>query len=198
MRVAALLITISACGFRVQGQDPATDDAKRDSGGSDGTPGGDAPSDAATDAPIDARVCPPPPAGCTTFSCGSSSSCYYLCGQGNSDRWVDARDFCTDQNIGCLVTVDDADENNCLLGNTGAAFPYLVWLGWFQASGASEPADGWGWQCGTSSYVAGNWGMPYGEPNNVGGNEDCGALSGLGAWIDGDCNTPLRWVCELP
>lgn len=197
MRFTLLFIAISACGFSVQGQGPV-DDAKRDSAGGDGLPPADGANDAAIDAPIDARTCPPPPAGCTSFACGGTSSCYYLCGQGNVDRWADARDFCSDQNLGCLVTINDMDENNCILGNTAPVFPSLVWLGWVQASGGSEPGDGWGWQCGSSSYVAGNWGATLGEPNNVGGNEDCGAMGGLGAWIDGDCNTPLRWVCELP
>jgi hypothetical protein len=61
--------------------------------------------------------------------------------------------------------------------------------------GVDEPAGGWGWQCGSSSFVAGNWGQF--EPNNQ-GNEDCGAMGSGGSWADGDCGSSLRFVCELP
>ena len=75
-------------------------------------------------------------------------------------------------------------------------FPNLLWIGYVQAAGSAEPAGGWGWQCGTSSYVAANWGSF--EPNDTGGNEDCGTVNDGGAWIDAACNTSLRYVCERP
>ena len=202
VRGAPLLLVFVACGFSVNGQGPVSDDAPRDGAGGEGSGSDagviDAPPDAPVDAPIDARTCPAAPSGCTVFQCPSSSSCYYLCGQGNKDSWTDARDSCTDNQLGHLATIDDDAENTCLAQMTQPGFPDIVWFGWVQASNGSEPAGGWGWEFGTSTYTAPNWGMPLGEPNNVGGNEDCGAMITLGAWIDGGCNTQARFVCELP
>jgi hypothetical protein len=65
-----------------------------------------------------------------------------------------------------------------------------------QASNGTEPAGGWAWQCGTSSFLAGNWGSF--EPNNEGGQEDCGLMSNNGSWLDGACDTMARYVCEFP
>ncbi|MBK7072675.1 MAG: C-type lectin domain-containing protein [Myxococcales bacterium] len=153
----------------------------------------DAPVDAPVDAPIDARACPAPPTGCTSFTCAGSSHCYYAC---NATSWTNAESRCASNNLGCLATIDDAVENQCIHDATQPVFPNLVWFGWRQDAAGAEPAGGWGWACGDSSFVAGNWGSF--EPNNQGGNEDCGAMSAGGAWIDGACNSSLRYVCELP
>jgi hypothetical protein len=88
-------------------------------------------------------------------------------------------------------------------------FPDIVWFGLVQADDQANPAAGWSWQCGTSTFLAPNWGPgdnPNAEPNdNDGSNppdetnrENCGALINNGAWIDGGCNTQSRFVCELP
>lgn len=143
------------------------------------------------DAQVDARPCPAAPAGCTAFSC-ATTSCYYVC---PARTWTSARDHCQSDGVGCLVTINDDAENNCIAAATNPTFPDLVWFGFVQASSGSEPAGGWGWQCGSSSYAAPNWGMF--EPNNSGGNEDCGAMNAGGVWIDGDCATSLRYVCEI-
>ena len=152
----------------------------------------DAPADAPTDAAIDARTCPTAPSGCTSFTCVGTTHCYYLC---NAQGWTAANGRCANAGLGCLATIDDVAENTCIATATNPAFPDLVWFGWRQSAGGAEPAGGWGWQCGSSSFVAGNWGQF--EPNNQ-GNEDCGAMGLGGSWIDGDCATSLRFVCELP
>ena len=153
----------------------------------------DAAVDAPIDAPIDARMCPAAPTGCTSFTCAGSSHCYYAC---NATSWSNAEARCASAGVGCLATIDDAVENQCIHDATLPVFPNLVWFGWRQDPGGAEPAGGWGWACGSSAFVAGNWGMF--EPNNQGGNEDCGARGAGGAWIDGACNSSLRYVCELP
>jgi hypothetical protein len=142
------------------------------------------------DAQVDARPCPAAPAGCTPFSCGTPS-CYYVC---PADDWPDAQARCQGSGVGCLVTIDDDLENVCIDVNTNPAYPDLVWFGFVQASSGSEPSGSWGWACGSSSYTAPNWGMF--EPNDE-GNEDCGAMNASGVWIDGDCDTSLRYVCEV-
>ncbi|MDX2089646.1 MAG: C-type lectin domain-containing protein [Kofleriaceae bacterium] len=199
MRGLLLMTLVSACGFSVQpGQGPVNEDAKRDGSGGEGTPlsdgAVDAPIDAAIDAPIDARACPAAPPNCDLFTCPGSSHCYYVCGKGDTEPWADGRDACADDNLGCLATIDDAAENNCITQATTPVFPNIVWMGYVQSSSGAEPAGGWAWQCGSSSYT--NWGGS--EPNNSGGNEDCAALNTGGTWIDGGCNTSARWVCELP
>lgn len=158
------------------------------------------PRDAAIDAPsIDARACPPAPPTCTAFSCPSSNSCYYLCGTATSGKqsWMGAQTSCTNAGVGCLVTIDNQAEQDCITFETMPMFPNaLVWFGFRQSPTGAEPAGDWGWECGTSNYVSPAWGDF--EPNNLGGNEDCGALTNGGGWIDADCSGSARFVCELP
>jgi hypothetical protein len=210
MRRIAILGLVAGCGFegRRVGDDASlpANDARYDAVTADGgaTPdaiAADAPApDAAVPdaSPPDARACPPPPAGCSAFTCASSTSCYYFC-TSPERSWSSARTYCTTTNAGCIATIDSQAENDCLAAATGPAFPDLVWFGWHQAAGAPEPSGGWSWECpGAGSYVAPNWGDPAGEPNDQGGDEDCAAMGGGGAWIDGDCDVTFRFVCELP
>lgn len=149
--------------------------------------------------PADARMCPAAPATCTAFTCAGSSSCYYICGTSTTGKqsYAGARGSCTNSEIGCIVTIDDQAENDCIAAATLPTFPSaLVWLGYEQSPSGSEPDGGWSWRCGTSSYLAPNWGDF--EPNNEGGGEDCTLMSAGGAWIDGDCGGSARFVCELP
>lgn len=153
---------------------------------SDGIP------NAMPDAMIDARVCPAAPSGCTSFACAGSSSCYYVC---TATDWNQARKCMG--TLGCIATINSAEENACITGATSPMYPDLVWFGFRQSSSGVEPAGSWSWECESSTFVAPNWGAMNGEPNNQ-GNEDCGYLGGDGAWFDGGCSTALRYVCELP
>ena len=74
-------------------------------------------------------------------------------------------------------------------GNNSVSF------GFSQAQPSSdEPAGGWAWSCGSSSYLGPGWNN--GEPNDQGGGEDCGYLTTNGGWYDGNCNSSVRYVCE--
>lgn len=196
MRIA-LLALLAACGFHPSHGAPPGDDAPVID-----APVADAPRDAA--APVDARICPDPPSGCATFQCAGSSSCYYICGTGPGGAgrrmWAGARDGCVSRGLGCLATIETDAENACIAMNITPVFPDVVWFGWVQDASGAEPAGGWGWQCGTSTYTASNWALPVAgsEPNNGGGSEDCGAMAQGGAWIDGGCTSNLRYLCELP
>lgn len=173
-------------------------------------PGVLAPDDAPTpaDAPIDARVpdakpdarmCPNAPAGCALFTCAGSASCYYHCGTTNQTKatWPGARDACTNSGLGCIVTIDDQAEQDCITAATMPAYPNaLVWFGFRQDPGADEPAGGWAWECPGSSYVQPGWGIF--EPNDFGGNEDCAAMTNFGGWFDANCSGTATFVCELP
>lgn len=139
-------------------------------------------------------VCPDAPPRCVAFRCASTTSCYYVC---EAKIETAARSECQVQAIGCLVTIGDADENACIAAATQATAAEPVWLGYAQPATANEPAGDWAWYCADgTSFVPPTWGMS--EPNDGGGNEDCGAMGADGAWLDGDCNTRLRYVCELP
>ena len=98
----------------------------------------DAPVDAPVDAPIDARACPAPPTGCTSFTCAGSSHCYYAC---NATSWTNAESRCASNNLGCLATIDDAVENQCIHDATQPVFPNLVWFGWRQDAAGAEPVS---------------------------------------------------------
>ena len=155
--------------------------------------------DASIDAMADARVCPEAPPTCTLFTCPSSSSCYYICGSATTGKqnFNGARGTCTSNNVGCIVTINDQMENDCIAQVTQPTFPNaLVWFGFKQASNGSEPAGGWSWECPPSNYLAPNWGDF--EPNDTNNNEDCAAMTAAGAWLDVDCGGTARYVCELP
>lgn len=157
----------------------------------------DAPPDASIDAPPDASLtvgCPPAPTGCSLFGCaGSPDSCYYYCASSRS--FSAATNAC--QGIGqngCLVTLNDELEDSCVRLNAGAGG--LIYIGLVQDFFGAEPAGGWGWSCGTSTYGP-NW--AGNEPNNSGfGGEDCGAMNTSGGWVDVGCGETFRFVCELP
>ena len=160
----------------------------------------DAPSDGAIDAMPDARVCPAAPSGCVAFVCGGSASCYYVCGSPTSSTgrlpWPDARDACASKQLGCLVTINNQAEQDCVALGSAPVYPNTVWFGFRQSSTGSEPAGGWSWECGTSSYASPAWGSF--EPNDQNDDEDCGSLTTGGGWNDANCDDDMRYVCELP
>lgn len=200
MRSGVFIVLVAGCAFQVRAN--GTDDAPVGGDGPGSGTGSDASTpDAAIDAMVDAAVdatpllpCPPAPTGCTSFTC-SPTACHYLCTDKRS--WSSAQGKCASLGLGCLATIDDAAENTCITTNTLPVFGVgtAPWFGWVQTAGASEPGGGWHWQCGTSTYVSPAWGQF--EPTNTGGNEDCGMFVDGGGWIDADCSTNARYVCEL-
>jgi hypothetical protein len=159
------------------------------------------PPELATDAGIDAahaspdaapgaRSCPPAPPGCVRFECAGASSCYYSCSMTAS--WDVAQNYCLQ--VGCLATVTSAAEQACITTAMAPTAASPVWIGFYQSSTAGEPANGWTWKCGGSTYT--NWGA-Y-EPNDFSGNEDCAEVGKDGRWDDTACNNDRRFVCKLP
>jgi hypothetical protein len=148
----------------------------------------------------DARVCAPPAPGCTTFTCSGSSSCYYVCGSGTfKASWNGAKGSCEGGSInGCLVTINDQAEQNCITAATVPTSSSLVWIGYYQTATNVEPLGNWAWQCPPSTYVSPDWGNPAGDPNDFNNNEDCAALSTSGDWWDANCTGTARYVCEVP
>ncbi len=198
LAAAAVAGAFVACSF-VHGvaQDDASTTPILDAP-SDGGPI-DAAVDAPPDSPPDASLtydCPPPPTGCALFGCAgpaSADSCYYYCAGAESFSTATSRCAAIGQS-GCLVTLNDAIEDACVRANAGAGG--LIYIGLEQSSQGSEPAGGWGWDCGSSNYGP-NWTGT--EPNNSGfGGEDCGAMNTAGGWVDVGCGETFRYVCELP
>ena len=152
-----------------------------------------AASDAMPDAPVDARVCPDMP-GCTTFRCASTSSCYYYC-FATKHSWQRAQEECEELPGGCLVTINDQAEEDCIVANVMPMFVNFPWIGYRQPQNGSEPDGSWSFVCGTSTYAP-PW-APN-EPNEAqGGAEDCAGMAEDG-WFDNGCDDSGRYVCELP
>ena len=138
----------------------------------------------------DVRACPPAPAGCETFRCAGSGSCYYSC-SGTGD-WNVAQSYCTQ--VGCLATIETQEEQDCITAATSPTNASPVWIGSSQSDLQAEPANGWTWVCGASNYS--NW-ASY-EPNDLYGNQDCAVLTSGGHWNDIACTYERRFVCEAP
>lgn len=183
MRSTVALTMLAACSFD-HGR-PAMEDAP---GGADGSQ--IEPDARVSDAPRDARMCAPM-IGCTAFQCASTTSCYYYCT--TKTTWQLAQGACDDVPNGCLVTINDQMEQDCITANVTPTFANFPWIGFRQAANGTEPAGGWSFECGTSAYV--NWAMS--EPDET-GPEDCAAMAEGGTWFDGTCNDSGRYVCEVP
>jgi hypothetical protein len=163
MRVVVCAVVLAACSFKhggLQGSGdapPVDDDAAPEN---DATPIDARPIDGPPDAPPDARVCPAAPAGCTRFTCATTSSCYYICST-TKRSWTSANTACasitSSGSTGCLATINDQAEQNCIVTATNPMFANnnFVWFGFRQDANPTEPAGDWNWQCGASTFVAG-------------------------------------------
>ena len=149
--------------------------------------------DAAPDGPpIDPR-CPAPPTGCTAFACGGILACYYHCGSDLKQAWTNASSYCTAKGLGCLAPIKTPLEAACL-GSRATSDP--LWLNYAQQTAAAEPAAGWDWGCSTVTSFT-NWALT--EPNNLFGDEDCGAIKDTsGRVFDEKCITQYRFACVKP
>jgi hypothetical protein len=192
----AVVFAVAACNYAPARVGGTADDAAT---GDSSTVNPDAANDAP---PPDALPpCPPAPTGATLFECPGETSCYYRFPAATS--WNAARDRCVTEQRGCLVTINNANEQACVFAQFDPiSFPNFIYIGYHQADNQANPQAGWSWECGNSQFLAPNWNDAGGEPNDGNGSENnsenCVALGGGGAWIDIGCNDDDRFVCELP
>jgi len=134
------------------------------------------------DAVDEGGVCP-----CTTVSYDVST--YMLCT--SAANWSTAQSTCASYGYH-LFTIDSYDEQDFVEGEMDALSTGKWWMGFTDA--ASEGT--WVWEDGSSvSYT--DW--YSGEPNDSGGNEDCGQLNRFHpdyGWNDEPCSSSFAYICE--
>ncbi|XP_061469373.1 CD209 antigen-like protein C [Rhineura floridana] len=110
-------------------------------------------------------------------------SCYYF--SDNEKQWEDARTWCSTYNSH-LVIINSKTEQDFVVKRIKLT---SVWLG----ANDIQMEGNWHWIDG--SPLGQRFWKP-GEPNNVGGHEDCAVLHREGNWNDIACNREVHFVCE--
>ncbi|KAI5106722.1 macrophage mannose receptor 1, partial [Silurus meridionalis] len=103
-------------------------------------------------------------------------------------NWIDAQHHCR-QNYTDLAIIITSNESLRIYDVRGDA-PYwsMSWIGLYRTAPGS---DTWMWTNKESTKVL-NWGIN--QPDNSGGNENCGVLY-AGGWNDIDCSFKLPVIC---
>ena len=120
---------------------------------------------------------------------GDTSYPYLFCTTAAS--WTAGRNTCLNVNYD-LAAIGSASEDSWLNSTADTYSTQKWWTGFNDR--ASEGT--WEWSNGeTVSYT--NWNS--GEPNNSGGNEDCGQLNRFSGttWNDEPCGASFRYICEV-
>ncbi|KAK6467278.1 macrophage mannose receptor 1-like [Huso huso] len=95
--------------------------------------------------------------------------------------WTEAQQYCREYHTD-LVSIKNAFENEEIVKKAqGMSF----WIGLF-----NEP---WKWSHQGDNYTFHNWN--YGQPNNLGGDQNCVLMSNTGGWTDYDCNDQYSFFC---
>ncbi|XP_066580429.1 C-type mannose receptor 2 [Amia ocellicauda] len=106
--------------------------------------------------------------------------------------WIDAQQYCREKHTD-LASVDNAEELDRLLNAANRAYSGWAWLGLYYVK------NSWQWSLVDSDFYRGgqseyrNWSS--GQPDNWGGNENCGAMFSVGNWVDAPCTTSFPFIC---
>jgi predicted DNA-binding protein (UPF0251 family) len=114
---------------------------------------------------------------------------YIFCN--NQESWSGARAYCNDFNMK-LVSLGSAAEEEWVYAIANVLSPQKWWIG-LNDKGAE---GSFVWDSGEAVSYS-NW--EPGEPNNVGGSEDCGQLNRYHpakTWNDEPCSLHLNFICE--
>ncbi|XP_053471634.1 C-type lectin lectoxin-Phi1-like [Ictalurus furcatus] len=107
--------------------------------------------------------------------------------------WSEAQNYCREKYID-LASINDMGEMMKLDYTLKKETVKKAWIG-LQREGTGE----WQWSLADQTFYRDgdtyrNWNS--GEPNNYGGNEFCvNMVKSTGSWYDGNCDTPLPFVC---
>ncbi|XP_055367119.1 CD209 antigen-like protein E [Betta splendens] len=111
-----------------------------------------------------------------------AGSFYYI--SSTVKTWQDSRTYC--QQFGTdLVIINSLEEQEFI-----QALPLRVWIGLTDA----ETEGTWKWVDGTLLGSLSYWAA--GEPNDLGGAEDCGEVVWNRYWNDESCDHQDYWICE--
>ena len=108
--------------------------------------------------------------------------------------WNSAKSACEALGSSLALPNSKAKSREFLQLFNGAGASNELWIGLYR-----DPKNErrWLWVDGSIVYIT-SW--RTGEPNNVGSNEDCGAIlmrSGESKWNDATCYASLPYICEI-
>ncbi|XP_077371345.1 macrophage mannose receptor 1-like [Festucalex cinctus] len=116
--------------------------------------------------------------------------CFYFSRE--TTQWEVAEDTCLSMGAH-LASIRDDSEQSWLTSQIGQQD---FWIGLTDQIREGE----WKWTDGSPyDHSLSNWNTPTDEPNNNGGNENCGQMAGSwasGHWNDLTCSTKLKYICK--
>ena len=109
----------------------------------------------------------------------------------NKLKWSEARSTCSEYGGQLAEIESEAKQTAIAEAKTSAGVDYL----WFGLSDIAKEGT-FVWASSGKPAVYTNW--HSGDPNNAGGNEDCGIINPVNKWYDARCHYATYFVCEKP
>ena len=109
----------------------------------------------------------------------------------NKLKWSEARSACNEYGGQLAEIESEAKQTAIAEAKTSAGIDNL----WFGLSDLAKEGT-FVWESTGKPAVYTNWAST--DPNNAGGNEDCGKINSVNKWWDARCHTAYSFVCEKP